>query len=418
MPWNTLLTNASYYENVRLTGLKAAATIFPYFAIIFMSVKFIFVVFSSFLVHVFSPERQIIVSGLGNTIIFACFTLMSLDTKESAILSDECYFGLILFLCFLASICCAFLNNALYTILGRYDPKHTQAISNGQGLAGMIPLVVKIALIYSLRSVSITYMESCLTFAVSTIIMLGCIVLFILFHGDDHSAHYYISETQQDPISVEFSENEKELSHSTENFRSLLRSYVRIFSQSVFWYAITVMTVFIVTLALFPVFYIKVASVYFDPQAPLPLSEAAFYYNNVFMFINFLLFNLGDWIGKVIPLNPRLVIKERHFLALCSFLRFIYFPIFLLSHVTGFGKNYPLPTPFSSDAAFYIIAITFGVTSGYLSTVAMMTGPTAVPDAKDRPKAATVMVFFLTVGLTLGVYLALILSETFRYVSA
>ena len=414
MPWNTLLANSGYYSDTRLANFEPAKSIFPYFAIIFMTIKFLFVIFSSFIIHLISPERQVIFSGIGNTLVFFFLTLLSMDTRENATFSDASYFGIVLTLCFMAAIFCAFLNNALYTILGRYNPQHTQAISNGQGLAGMLPLVVKIIMIYSCGDSSITYLETCLTYAVSTLVMLACIMLFIIYHGQDHSDHFFKVSDPQSKDTMDY-KNDPEISQANNenennchsSYGMLLHSYVRIF-RYVGWYAITAMLIYFITLGMFPLFYFKVSSVYLTPLS------SNFFYDKVFMFVNLLLFNVGDWIGKFVPCIQMLIINNRFILFSIAIARIIYIPLFLMSNVTGFTASYPLSLKFASDIAFYLIAFTFGLTNGYISTVAMMTGPTVVPNDNDRSKAGAVMVFFLTLGLTLGVYLSFILNHVFN----
>lgn len=399
MPWNTLLVSATYYEESRLSGLAAAKSIWPYFAIIFMTVKFLFLMFSSFVFHLISLERQIVVFGTGNAVIFLCLTLLALDPQGGTI-SDSTYFGLILTFGFLTSICCGFLNNALYTLLGKYDPKHIQALSNGQGIAGVLPAVVRIAVSYAVEDTSISSLETCLTFAFSTLVMIICVLLFIGYHDRDHSiddTESFDNEKNQNNINPEIQDN---------SFSNTLSSHLKVI-RHVLWYAMSVMLVFFVTLSLFPIFYFKTESIYLAGAT----GKQQFYYSKIFPLVNILLFNMGDWFGKLIPMVESLIIKNKFIIFAASVSRFVYFPLFFLGNVTGFGNNYPMSHAFASDAVFYIVSYTFGMTNGYLSTISMMKGPSSVPISSQRTKGATVMVFFLTTGLTLGAYMALILNE-------
>ena len=47
--------------------------------------------------------------------------------------------------------------------------------------------------------------------------------------------------------------------------------------------------------------------------------------------------------------------------------------------------------------------LTFALTNGYLGTLAMMFGPVTLRPA-DKEAGGSLMVFFLTLGLTLGVW--------------
>lgn len=406
MPWNSLLTNSMYYET-RLKGFEAAQTIWPFFAVIFMSVKLLFMIFSSFVIHLVSPERQIVICGLGNTVVFLGLTLLALD--ESG-LDHATYFALTLILAFLASICCAFLNNALYTILGRYSPKHTQAISNGQGVAGIIPIIVKIILVINLRATTITSLEACLTYAFSTLVIGACSFLFIYYQSSSTSTLVCVDlddEKQQQLEEKESIDSKANVEHAS-GFK-LFKWYLRVYAE-VKWYAWSVLLIYLVTLGLFPLFYFKTSSVHLGDKS---VSEAAkFYYEELFGLVGLLLFNIGDWIGKLAPLVPALILRNRHVLFFASLARFIYIPFFFFGNGSDSGKPYCMPKALANDGLFYFIALTFGITNGYLSTLAMMNGPPAVAQPKDRTKSATVMVFFLTVGLTAGAYLSLLFSQT------
>ena len=390
-PWNTLLCAGGYYGS-RLAELPAAVTIIPLFAIIFMTVKLGFLIFSSFIFHLISPEQQVIFSGVGNTIVFVGLTLMPLSTSMSL----DSFFGVTLMLVFFASLFSAFSNNGLYTILGRYSPSMIQALSNGQGLAGILASGIKIICIVATSSTDMSSMEIVLTYTASTVIIGICAALFVIYHERPDKAPStsdvkIVSDGPADiivaaqPINSTFADK---LAHVV----TLFKDYCRVFSE-IYFYAISVFLVLCLTLAVFPSFFFV--------TAPLNGSDS---YRQLWPFIHIFLFNLGDWVGKSLPLIKALAINNPVFMFVLSILRFVHIPFYLFGNVyvsTSLWKG------MSSDAFFYFESVILGVLNGYLATLSMMYGPSAVRNEEDRPKAGTVMIFSLTLGLAVGAYISM-----------
>lgn len=64
----------------------------------------------------------------------------------------------------------------------------------------------------------------------------------------------------------------------------------------------------------------------------------------------------------------------------------------------------------NSDLFMYASMILFGLSNGYLGTLAMMYGPARV-GVFDKEQAGTVMVFCLTIGLTSGVWTGVLIND-------
>ena len=59
---------------------------------------------------------------------------------------------------------------------------------------------------------------------------------------------------------------------------------------------------------------------------------------------------------------------------------------------------------FYSDTAFLLFNLFFSVSNGYIGSVGMMYGPKMLQSSEDQGRAASVLVFFLVSGLTLGAF--------------
>lgn len=68
------------------------------------------------------------------------------------------------------------------------------------------------------------------------------------------------------------------------------------------------------------------------------------------------------------------------------------------------------PQVINSDLFMYASMILFGLSNGYLGTLAMMYGPARV-GVFDKEQAGTVMVFCLTIGLTSGVWTGVLIND-------
>jgi equilibrative nucleoside transporter 1/2/3 len=126
----------------------------------------------------------------------------------------------------------------------------------------------------------------------------------------------------------------------------------------------------------------------------------------VFTSIHFLLFNIGDFGGRLLLSFPSLIIWSGPSLLLLSLLRIGFIPLFLLCNVQSRG-SVPSAVVFG-DAWFMIILLAFGATNGWLSTLVMVAAPNADrnPQLKGRREdvetAATVASFCLVAGLAGG----------------
>ena len=57
---------------------------------------------------------------------------------------------------------------------------------------------------------------------------------------------------------------------------------------------------------------------------------------------------------------------------------------------------------FESDTIYLIANATFGITAGYINSIVMMYGPKMLESKVDQGRAASILVFFLVLGLAVG----------------
>jgi equilibrative nucleoside transporter 1/2/3 len=182
-------------------------------------------------------------------------------------------------------------------------------------------------------------------------------------------------------------------------------------------YNLSVMFVYVVTLvksftiikvsvlinleALYPAVTAAVHSV--NPPSYSPLSNPL-----LFNAVHFLIFNAGDWIGRLICSFSPFQVWSRRRIALLSFSRVVFVPLFLACNVDGGAKSDSGgSSPFiNSDFIFFSILLLFGITNGHLTSVSMMAAASLEHNKRLRKEqvdtAAVIAQFSLAAGLVLG----------------
>lgn len=153
--------------------------------------------------------------------------------------------------------------------------------------------------------------------------------------------------------------------------------------------ALTVFIVFTITICLFP------ATIVFLLSEHHCNTEERFF-NDLFVPFFFVLFNLGDFLGRVIAGYFTPVFTPKNIWVAGS-LRVLFIPLFLLCNLS----NSQLPVLFHSDAFPVVFMVLFALSNGYVSSTCMQMGPAMVPSA-DAPLAGVIMIFCLTAGLMGG----------------
>ena len=123
----------------------------------------------------------------------------------------------------------------------------------------------------------------------------------------------------------------------------------------------------------------------------------------MFIAFHFLLFNVGDWVGRLMPLIKCFLIVDVKQLSLLSTLRTIFIPLFLVCNVIVSDKRY-LPVLIQSDTVYMLLIWVFAVTNGWLCSLAMMAAPQldSIKTAKEKSAVGSILSFSLVLGLALG----------------
>jgi solute carrier family 29 (equilibrative nucleoside transporter), member 1/2/3 len=166
--------------------------------------------------------------------------------------------------------------------------------------------------------------------------------------------------------------------------------------------------VFMVTLSVFPPITSSIRSVH-------PPSSSALTHPLLFTAIHFLTFNIGDFIGRYLPMVPRLQIWSSRSHVYMALARTLFVPLFLLCNVrrpSSLGMPAAGGPVINSDIMFFLILLFFGMSNGYIGSLVMMAAPSREhnPRLKYRPEdvdtAAIIAQFCLVGGLAIGSFMS------------
>lgn len=389
-----------------------------------------------------SYPRRIVLSLFMNV---AGFTLLSISTKAFLDASAGAYFTFLMVVVGLASSAAGFMQNGAFAYaagLGRQE--YVQGIMAGQGVAGVLPLLVQIASVLSTgdagddtsgeQELSNSALGYFVTAAAVAAFSLAAFLYLARRNGTGPMATGITTATT-------FSDNDEDdmtntahptaAANDTDNLVAqhcqpervkvpLLTLFRRLFLPSV-----AIFITFAVSM-LFPVFTAEILSTSpaSSPSTPAILRPSAF------IPLSFLTWNVGDLLGRLVPLFPRLSLAERpKSLVALAVARVVFIPLYYLCNIQHAGETVGaaattslvlraaevLSTATTSVRGdlFYILGVQlpFGLSNGYVASCCMM-GATSdkYVEEHQRESAGSFMGLALVFGLTVGSLLSFLVA--------
>ena len=230
-------------------------------------------------------------------------------------------------------------------------------------------------------------LDSTIYFSIASLVLFACIFV-------------YLGMFKLPVLQEKFSYNKSNVeesyhSSSSENSQDGEQSFVNVF-RHIYPTALSVMCVFAVTLTIQPSLLSGIRSVNADNGSAIT--------NKYFTAVaGFLIFNIGDFTGRIISGFVRIVDNRGPWLPILCVARIAFIPLFMFCN---FQPRHHLHVVFDSDAYPVIFNVLFSVSNGYLASLCMMYGPERAPEGMMETAGAT-MQLFLTIGLGLGSLLSL-----------
>ncbi|RHZ77343.1 hypothetical protein Glove_180g133 [Diversispora epigaea] len=384
--WNVFITASVFFKS-RFRGSPYEDNFENYFSFSFMGSSLISLSHALYTQKSANLSYRITLSLLVSVINFL---LVAISTKYENLFTPSGYFYFITLMVFISGITSAYMQNGIFGTVSRFPPTHVQAVMSGQGLAGV---ATAISQIFSALASADDLAHGAFIYFISAFIV--TLLALILYFG-----------LIRLPLYLHYVPNEKNIVEDTPiinnlNNRLILDTFAKIRTM-----AFSVAFVFVVTLAVFPSITALIKSVVGDEN------KSKFQMDYFFIPLHFLIYNLGDWFGRLLPTIESCVITDQKKLASISIIRVIFIPFFLFCNVdVGLTGKRILPLLINNDLLYFFILSLFSISNGYLASLLMMAAPQLANVEKDL--AGTIMTFFLVFGLSIGS----IISFPLRYLS-
>ncbi|GFQ74743.1 equilibrative nucleoside transporter 1 [Trichonephila clavata] len=311
-------------------------------------------------------------SGFNGHDHFVLFTtlIVFVDTDNS----QTTFFAVTITTVVAINAMCGFVQGGGTGIAGSLPKKYMGYNVNGMALGGMLASVAQI-----LSLLGNTKPENSAFFYFTTATVFLCIT-FVFFRLTLRSELYNFYMSKQTSM-IKKKDAPDEQRKKASNWEILKQIWV---------YAISIVFVFWVSLAVLPAVVVLVVST---------STEHTIWTGRLFLPVAcFLLFNTSDLVSRLVAIRIPIPSRCKYITLLLTISRFVFIPLLMLCNA---HPRSHLPVIFDSDAEFIVIIVFFALTGGYLCTIVLTQGPKQVKE-EHHELAGSQLALFLGIGLMLG----------------
>jgi equilibrative nucleoside transporter 1/2/3 len=395
MPWNSIINALDYFQYLYPTKHSsfdfAVAYMIPNVLGFLIAVKY---------GHKFSFASRIVP---GFAFFFLLLVFLPIMGYIPELGSSDASYTVLIILMVLLGLTDSLVQSAVYGYASMLGSIFIQGVQVGNGLSGVLSSLLRILTkLFLLDDASGVVISSLIYFLISALIMAGCIVTFVLTQRSQfvkdhmrkisgysetpdvtkvpHESTNFENVPLEDPVepavNFDFSRDEGEWrkeAYEKVSLKSIMRKM---------WLpAVIIALNFFITLSLFPGISGEMKSINQD------FNDSAW-----FVITLFLVFNVGDLIGKFLPKWKYFQTVSSKKIYIMNAVRVIFFPLFILC---------VKPKVFDFDLFPFLFMALFALSNGYSGSYLMMYGPSKC-DTHEKETASTTMAFFLVGGLALG----------------
>ncbi|WAQ93389.1 hypothetical protein PtA15_18A450 [Puccinia triticina] len=425
LPWNSMLVSTTYFGS-RLAGHRFQFNYMNWITVVFTIAN---VVFISRATSTQQNNKNPTIRITMSLLLITSLSIILLISTRYIVFDPSWFFGFLIAVTLAEALGSSYLQTSVIGLSAWFGSTYLQAILSGQGAIGvlvsMVQLLVNIKELDSgpsnpgdtaghIRQSSYTFYGLCTGFSILALLcflVLLKLPIYKLAIERKHSARNSHQDSRRED-SVEQPLLSPSVDLLSESFTPLptgpdllvVERKIRLLGFSIFYN-------FFITLAVFPSITGFILSSNDPDRAHIGAlaitSNSSRFLNNwykptIFIPLHFVIFNLGDWTGRVLPqlfagFSQRLV-KKKTALYTLSAMRTVFIPLFLVCNV-----DYSSIILLRSDLIYLLILTCFSISNGYLSALIMTAGvlePTLKPNEVDV--AATCLSFYLTSGLAAG----------------
>ncbi|XP_072377540.1 equilibrative nucleoside transporter 1-like [Diabrotica undecimpunctata] len=383
MPWNMFITAIGYFTQYKLSSSYIGYD-YPFLSKFMQYLTFcsqipaVILSWMNIFVRIKGKLTIRIVWSIGVVIVVFIFTIFMamLDTSRA----PNFFFWSTMLCVVIMNSANGVYQNSIFGLIAKLPGKYTAAVILGNNISGTFASIVSLISKLStpnLKLAAIWY------FIMALFVLLLCFDTYFALPLNKYYRFYDEHEKQVE-------QQGKSSSGETER-----PPYWKITKQA-FPQLANVFLVFFVTLAVFPAL-----------QAGIQKSNKNFFvsdyvYVDVMCFLTFNVFAMiGSWLPTyVIWPGPKL-------LWIPVTVRLIYIPLFLFCNYQVEGVTRNLPVLIKNDYIYFLIGATMAISSGYLSSLAMMYAPGTVEE-RYAQTAAMIAAAALLSGIFTGILIAFI----------
>ncbi|KAI5643365.1 nucleoside transporter domain-containing protein [Phthorimaea operculella] len=374
VPWNFLMTandrNLTLLEvhksqfQAEFTSYLNVATAIP---------NLIFLILNSLYGHLVSVKSRLQGSLVVVTLCFLLTTaLVQVDTDQW----QNTFFIVTMVSVVVMTAAVAVFIGGIVGIASRFSEEYMAAIVSGQSLGGIIAALAQIISL----AFKISPLHSALIyFIIADIMVISSLISYVLLYKIDFFSYHILRGSGG-------------IATNRHREVSLL-----LIMKKVWVYAFSIFAIFGITMSVYPAVTVLVES--------HPVTKGTDWNKIYFVpVVNYLIFSCGDYSGRLVSeylLRP----TNQWIIAAASILRIVFIPMLMLCNAQPRSH---LPVWFLWDYEFIVIIILFAFSNGYLTNIVMINS-TRVVDAHEQEKASSVIVTMLSVGLTAGAAVGMLL---------
>ncbi|KAI0921408.1 hypothetical protein AcW1_004606 [Taiwanofungus camphoratus] len=411
LPWNVMITATPFFLS-RLDGSPMKSSFSSYLSTTFTAANF------GFLAHATATSKQ---SVNGRRVLWSlsclAFLTAALTISTWIHLPPGLFFVFVLLNGIIQAAAGSYLQTAVVAVASLFGPKAMQATMSGQAAVGVavsgVQALSSAISVHSAPSPQVAPLAASRTpEEISASIFFGLSTAFLLA---SEGVHAWMITLPAYKTLVARSRNHRgsgtEIAGMSDELQSLtpdVSEHRRLSGkQQIFRlvklnlpFNFSVAYVFFITLCVFPPITVSIQSV--NPSTH-PLLFGA---------VHFLMYNIGDFLGRWLCSIPRLLIWSARRLLMLSLARTLFIPLFLMCNIQwasrGASPAASSAPIINSDVLFMLLLLLFGLSNGYVSSMCMISAPSLTHNprmrgrAEDVDGAATVASFCLVGGLALG----------------
>jgi equilibrative nucleoside transporter 1/2/3 len=441
LPW-FVLTNAVLYYQRRFCSEPFEDSFESYYSVAYNVMQPIGLLFTIYLQNRYHHPDQITKNSRSlifiPLLIYTSLFVINTAIVLAPVVDAKALLVVTIITALLCGGCSAVMNGGLFGLAGMLPPQYTAALMNGQGFAGLL-----ISFISFIVTVSGPRVDTCsdddggsgvddddncsdqvdygdfVYFLIATVILVACVFSFQVLMSLDfvqENLQKKIDEKNEEKRFSSFhggqqdTKNPLSSPHPNNNSEGMDSPYVLVVKNDQLKpeQLTTVSTVYIFqkiwipACSVFFVFFLSISlmpSVFAIMQSTKSCSPGSSRWSNdLFIPLIFLLYNIGDFSGRVCAqLTRDNTLFTAQNIWIPTLLRIIPYVLCLFCDI----NNSRMPFTFNSDAAPIILSVVVGFSNGYFGNIAMMKGPSLAPP-ELAGRAGTIMVCCLIMGLCIG----------------